>query len=295
MNAMSYHTLQRLVVRMLFDDEFVEAVYADSARALAKLDLSEAERAQLLSVDRRAWRHDPLRRRRTLRTLVEEYKVSTTLVLSETRSLASLERFFSSGFFHAAVQERGSMGLAFSEFLLDGCRSGAWQAPQIPDIVRLEATIAACRRRLEREGEYQPDQLPATISDRTRVQLAPGYSVASFQANVIEAIQRVERYLFELSLMPAMALCDDAPRLGGLPEIDQLKKVYLLFNPGAAGISLTNLDKSTFAILAETKRAVEIRSLLARPGATRETSRRTQAILSEWLENGALMIVQGGG
>src|SRR5437868_2250360 len=119
---MSYHTLQKLLVRMLFDEEFVEAVYTDSTQALAELDLSETERAQLRGVDRRAWRHDPLRRRRTLRTLVEEYKVSTTLVLAETRALASLERFFSSSFFHAAVQNRGSQGLAFSEFLLDGCR-----------------------------------------------------------------------------------------------------------------------------------------------------------------------------
>ena len=289
---MSYHTLQKLLVRMLFDEEFVEAVYADSTQALAGFDLSEAERAQLLGVDRRAWRHDPLRRRRTLHTLVEEYKVSTTLVLSETRSLASLEAFFSSKFFHAAVQDRGSLGLAFSEFLLDGCRSGTWQAPQIPDSVRLEATIAACRRTLEREGEYQVGELPTTISDRTRVKLAPGYSVAGFQANVIETIQHVEQYLFELSLMPAMALCDDAPRLMGLPEVDQQKKVYLLFSPGAAGISLTNLDKATFVILYETRRTVEIKSLLTRPGATKDKARRTQAILSEWLEHGALMIVE---
>jgi hypothetical protein len=289
---MSYHTLQKLLVRMLFDEEFVAAAYAAPAQAFAGLDLTEAERAQLLNVDRRAWRYDPLRCRRTLRTLVEEYKVSTTIVLSETRSLAALERFFSSAFFHRAIQERGSMGLAFSEFILDGCRSGAWQAPQIPDVVRLEATMAACRRALEREDEYQPGELPATLSDRLRVKLAPGYSVASFQANVIETIQHVERYLFELSLMPAMALCDDAPRLTGLPEVEQAKKVYLLFSPGATGISLTQLDKASFVILAETKRAIEIRSLLARPGATKEKSMQTQAILSEWLENGALMIVR---
>lgn len=289
---MSYHTLQKLLVRMLFDEEFVAAVYADSERALAGLELTDAERAQLLGVDRRAWRYDPLRRRRTLRTLVEEYKVSTTLVLSETRSLAALEGFFSSAFFHRVIQERGSMGLAFAEFLLDGCRRGAWQTAQLPDIVRLEATLAACRRALEREGAYQRGELPATISDRLRVKLAPGFSVASFQATVIETIQHVERYLFELSLMPAMALCDDAPRLTGLPAVEPAKKVYLLFGPGATGITLTQLDKANFAILAETKRAIEIRSLLARPGATKEKAIQTQTILSEWLEHGALMVVE---
>jgi hypothetical protein len=288
---MSYHTLQKLVVRLLFDEAFVNDLHTDAERALAGLDLTEVERRQLLMVDRRAWGHDALRRRRTLRILAEEYKISTTIVLAATRSLASLERFFSSPFFHTAVQERGSLGLSFAEFLLDGQRQGQWNAPQLPDIVRMEATIAGCRRALEREGEYQPSALPATIDDRMRVKLAPGYGVASFQANVIETIQHVERYLFELSLMPAMALCDDAPRLTGLPEVELQKKVYLLFSPGAAGISLTNLDKPTFVLLYETRRAVEIRSLLARAGITKTSSRRAQEILAEWLENGALMLV----
>jgi hypothetical protein len=276
------------MVRMLFDEEFVEEVYAAPDRALAGLDLTEAERSQLLGVDRRAWRHDALRRRRALRTLVEEFKVSTTIILAETRSLASLERFFSSRFFHDSITERGSMGLAFAEFLLDGYRGGAWKAPQIADVVRLEAAIAGCRRTLAREGTLAGD-LPATISDRARVRLAPGYDVASFQANVIAAIQGVEHYLFELSLMPAMALCDDAPRLPALPEIDERKKVYLLFGPGASGISITNLDKSDFLVLYEAKRAVEIRSLFSRLGPAK--ANQAQGIITEWLESGALMIV----
>src|SRR5262249_11843227 len=117
--SMSHHTLQKLMIRMLFDEEFVEEVYAAPDRALAGLELTEADRRQLLAVDRRAWRHDLLRSRRTLRTLAEEFKISTTIVLAETRSLASLERFFSSRFFHNSIEDRGSMGLAFAEFLLD--------------------------------------------------------------------------------------------------------------------------------------------------------------------------------
>lgn len=123
---MSYHTLQKLLVRMLFDERFVAEVYAEPVRAFAGLDLTEIERSQLLSVDRRVWQHDMLRRKRTLQTLAEEFKISTTIVLAETRSLASLENFFSSSFFHRSIQERGSMGRAFSEFLLEGCRNGTW-------------------------------------------------------------------------------------------------------------------------------------------------------------------------
>src|SRR5262245_34693891 len=285
---MSHHALQKLMVRMLFDEDFVEEVYAAPQQVLADLDLTEVERSQLLGVDRRAWRHDPLRRRRTLRTLVEEFKVSTTIILAETRSLASLEGFFSSRFFHGSVGERASMGLAFAEFLLDGSRRGEWKAPQVADVVRLEAAIAGCRRALAREAHYEAGDLPATISDRARVRLAPGYDVASFQANVIATIQRVEQYVFELSLMPAMALCDDAPRLPALPEVDGQKKVYLLFSPGSAGISITNLDKSDFLVLYETKRAVEIRNLLSRLAPAR--AGQAKDVLAEWLENGALMI-----
>jgi len=288
---MSYHSLQKLVVRMLFDEAFVDAIHADAEQALAGADLTESERAQLLNIDRRAWRHDALRRRRMLRTLAEEFKISTTIVLAETRSLASLEQFFSSSFFHQSIQNRGSLARAFSEFLQDGYQRQRWRAPQIPDLVRLEAAIAGCRRRLAREGAYEAGELPATLSDRASVKLAPGYDVASFQGNVIETIQHVERYLFELSLMPAMALCDDAPRLAGLPEVDSQKKVYLLFSPGATGISITHLDRAAYLVLYETKRAVEIRRLLSRPGGTKGSAMRAQEVLSEWLENGALMII----
>src|SRR5262244_3760219 len=97
---MSHHTLQRVVVRMLFDRTFASAVYEEPAKTLADLDLTESERALLLNTDRRAWGYDPLRPRRMLRSLAEEFKVSTTLILSVTRRLASLDAFFSSAHFH---------------------------------------------------------------------------------------------------------------------------------------------------------------------------------------------------
>ena len=79
-------------------------------------------------------------------------------------------------------------------------------------------------------------------------------------------------------------------RLTDLPEVNQLKKVYLLFSPGAAGISLTDLDRASFLLLYEARRAVEIKTLLAQPGATQANLARSQEILSEWLESGVLMI-----
>lgn len=288
---MSHHTLQKLMVRMLFDEAFVASVHAAPDQALANLDLTETERTQLLSVDSRAWRYDALRRRRTLRTLVEEFKISTTIALAETRSLASLEQFFSSSFFHTAVQSRGSLGTAFAEFLQDGCKRELWRAPQLPDVIRLELALANCRRTLAREGAYEVHDLPESIGDNAQVRLAPGFGVGSFQANVIATIQQVEQYLFEASLMPAMALCDDAPRLPELLAVEPKQKTYLLFSPGATGISLTEIDKASYLTLYEARRTVEIKSLLARAQASGVNARRAQEVLSEWLETGGLMIV----
>ncbi|MBS1789398.1 MAG: hypothetical protein JST85_16855 [Acidobacteria bacterium] len=288
---MSHHTLQKLVARMLFDEAFADSVYDNAEQTLKGLDLTSVERDQLLGVDRRAWRHDALRKRRTLRTLAEEFKISTTIILAETRSLASLEAFFSSRFFHTAIQGRGSLARSFAEFMLDGCQCGAWNAPQISDVVRLESVMAACRRTLAREGKYEAAALPVTITDRARLRLAPGHDVASFQANIIKTIQHVERYLFELGLMPAMALCEDAPKLADLPDVNTQRKAYFLFSPGTTGISMTDLDKSSYSVLYDAKRPVEIRALLSRHAA-KANAKPPQEILSEWLEGGALMLVE---
>ena len=64
---MSHHALQRALVIALHDDGFVAAMHADPDAVLAPLGLDEGERRQLLAVDRRAFRTDPLRRRRVLR------------------------------------------------------------------------------------------------------------------------------------------------------------------------------------------------------------------------------------
>jgi hypothetical protein len=287
---MSHHTLQKLMVRMLFDEAFVTAVHNTSEQTLAHLDLTEAERAQLLSIDARAWRHDALRRKRTLRTLVEEFKISTTIVLAETRSLASLEQFFSSSSFHNAIQQRGSLGASFAEFLQDGCRRELWRAPQLPDLIRLELALATCRRSLARDGAYEVDELPESIGEEARVQLAPGFGVGSFQANLIATIQQVEQYLFEVSLMPAMALCDDAPRLPELIAAEPKQKTYLLFSPGATGISLTEIDKSSYLVLYETRRPIVIKTLFARAQASGVNARRGSEVLSEWLDARGLRI-----
>lgn len=237
---MSHHTLERVFVRLLFDPALVDAMHADPDAALGQLDLEPHEREQLLAVDRRAWRHDPLRRPRTLRTLVEEFKTSTTLALAETRSLSSLDAFFSSREFHGAVQERRSMALAFAAFL-ERLIAGL-ACPQLPDVLRLETQLARCRR------ELRDSPAPAPSRDEPALGFAPGHAVDRYNANVVETINAVERYLFEVGLMPAVALCDDAPRLGALPAaVDE--QIYLLSLPSASGVSLMPVDADYYHLL----------------------------------------------
>lgn len=243
---MSHRTLERVFVRMLFDPRFVEQVYAGADLALEGLDLEAHERAQLVAVDRRAWGHDPMRRYRTLRTLAEEFKASTTLALATTRSLGSLDAFFSSPEFHTSVQERGSMAIAFSAFLERLVAECPIETPLMPDVVRLETLLARCRREIEVADP--PSDLPVEVDGRTLLRLAPGHAVGRFDANVLDAVNAAERYLFEVGLMPAVALCHDAPALDEIPPLAG-EPAYLLVLPSLSGISLMPLDADYYNLL----------------------------------------------
>src|SRR5688572_15009131 len=77
--SVSHHVLQRVVVRLLFDPEFVERVYADPDRALQGLDLSADERRLVVAPDRRAYGTDATRRNRALTELVREFPAASAV------------------------------------------------------------------------------------------------------------------------------------------------------------------------------------------------------------------------
>jgi hypothetical protein len=144
---MSYHQLQRVVVRMLYDPAFVAQVFANPATALRDEDLTDQERRWLVEADRRAYAVDPLRRARTLTALIEEFPVSVQHLMQQTGQLALLDAFFSSTHFHACIQQRGSLAVAFSEYM----RATALQPPApglaLSPLVQLETAMARLRRR----------------------------------------------------------------------------------------------------------------------------------------------------
>ena len=239
---MNHHAAERLMVRMMYDPAFAERVQSDDA-PLRAAGLGEREIGWLRKVDRRAWRHDPARRRRTLRALVEELKASSAIALAEKKRVAFLEAFFASEPFHAAVQARGSLVAAFAEYLL----AAKLSTPQLPEVIRLESELARCRRELGAAGgpDWRPPAMPARLD---RVIRAPGVSCGRFSPDALLAIQAVERFLFDCSLMPIVVLADDAPPLE-LPRPTNAPPVALGLIPTQAGISLVELEPPIFATI----------------------------------------------
>jgi hypothetical protein len=230
---MSHHLLQRALVVALHDPTFVVAMHRDPDTVLALLP--DREKAQLLAVDPRAFRTDPLRTRRLLGTLAQEFPASTTLALAESRSLALAEGFFQSACFREAVLGSHPLVLAFGDYLAEAFREGSLTTPQLSDVIALESLTARCRRDRDRPPHHG-------------VALAPGVRSAHFDAAVLDCVQTAERYLFELGLLPQLALCDDRPALPALPRVGE-GSLFLLLTAHATGVALSPIDEGLHAVL----------------------------------------------
>jgi hypothetical protein len=131
---MSHLALRRLMIRMLHDPLLVDAIYTDAARALAREEISDIERAWLIATPRAAWSTDPERPARVLAALLAEYPATARVAPERVAT------FFAGEPFHRAVRERGSLAAALGEHLAQA--AGPLAAP----LARLEAAIARIRR-----------------------------------------------------------------------------------------------------------------------------------------------------
>jgi hypothetical protein len=261
----NHRALQRALVIALHDPDFTDFASLPG--------LGAAELAQLAGIDPRARRTDPLRRRRLLRTLAEEYKASTTLLLAETRALADLDAFFSSAAFRAAVMADRSLAVALAEHLR-ALAARAPRTPQLPGVLALEATRAACRRDAQRAA-------------RPGVGLAPGVAVLELDAAVLPAIQAVERYLFEIGLMPQVALADDAPRLPALGALTGRVEHYLL-SPAEGDIALAPIDAALHRVLAALREPRARKDAVAAVGGAGVPAARAGELVDSLLLEGLL-------
>jgi hypothetical protein len=210
---------QNAIVRMLFDAEFAAAVRRDPAAALP--ELPSTLRAQLAAVDPRALKLDRLLGRRVLRTLFDEFKASTTLYLARTRKLTSLDQFYRSPEFHAAVAEGRPLAFAYAAFV---------------DALPIERALAEARRYTQppRDG---------------RLHRAPGVVPIATTHGSLATLQECEQYLFEVGMMPAVALCDDAPPLALDARTQDQTPLHLVTVPTETGHSLVTIDEATWALI----------------------------------------------
>src|SRR5262249_6301719 len=158
-----------------FDPSLAEAVLRDPDPELGRLGLGARERGWLLAADPRAFRHDPLKRRRTLPGLMTELKASAALALHATRCTAFLDGLSGSQQFQVPFQQDGSRAAAFADFPL----GAGLRTPQLAGVVAIEARLARCRRELEAAGGV--DWRAPLIPDRlTHVARAPGVWAGEF-------------------------------------------------------------------------------------------------------------------
>ncbi|MAB88797.1 MAG: hypothetical protein CMJ90_04975 [Planctomycetes bacterium] len=281
-----YVAMQRVAVRMLFDPAFVAAVYEDPKGALSGIDVPEGLVTQLVGNDRRLWGADHLRRSRALKVLLEEFKVSSTLALSLSRRLATLDGFFGSPHFHGAVQRRGYMALGFAEYLADDLAGRGEVAAHARAVLALEAAMARSRR-MAREAARgrDPSTRAASEARGDRVVVAPGRVAVQVPGGTVATVQHVERWLFEASLVPALGLCEDAPRPEPLPPLAEDAECWLLEPADGGNVDVAALGTEWLPLVAACERPRTRADLDAVVGAgawERAASLLSAGVLRRW-------------
>jgi hypothetical protein len=87
-------------------------------------------------------------------------------------------------------------------------------------------------------------------------------AVVTVDEGTLECVQLVERWLFELGLMPQLALCADGPALPALPHADAPTWILL------QGAAISTIDEDLHRVLA---------AVAARPMKTRADAAATLA------------------
>lgn len=283
--------LQRVVVRMLFDPAFVTSVYESEGAALADLNLPRDSIQQLIANDRRLWNADRLRRRRALKILMEEFRISSALVLLHTNKLAVLDDFFSSDFFHESVQQRQYMALAFRAYLESLLTAQPLEGTGFSEVLLLEGRLAESRRELKDARRAWDRLLDKTwgVEPGAYFLCSPGVMSVEIPNNTLELISRMEEYLFESSLIPALALCDDAPRPQGIPKLNtEGKDCYLIEGDESGKVDFNKVEKR-FALLIEACREPKSERQLRRELRAHDLSREQLKQMTHALKKAGIL------
>ena len=236
-------TMQRVVVRMMFDAAFRDRVYADAETALQGLNLSPDERYWLTTPDPRAYATDTYRCSRALTGLLEEYPVAGALALRTPHGLDRLHGFFAADVFHHCIQERGSMAEAFGMYL------GAETFAQQPDIARM-AEIEWGIARVRRAGEIPSSPL-GELTSETCLRLAPWVELLSLHPMTLPYYSVLFDHLGQYGASRLEAVLDAAYALptGQLVQDDATECVMVVGDSGDTGPSLEPVSDELGALL----------------------------------------------
>ena len=259
---MNPRAIQGAVVRMMYDPDFVTAVYGQRAVP----GLTEPERALLRQVDRRAFTTDRFRRARAVHAIVDEYPASAAAL-----GLAAVEGFLGSREFAAVLTGRGAMALAF----------GTWLKDQASGVGRIEAAMAGLRR-----------PAPALAAPGA-LRCAPNIAPLTVPAGSLEWY---EATIGSLGPEPLQGLADQPPR-PGLPRRSPVRRrqadEYLLIELRPdGGMSLGTASEPLVRLLrfAATPRS---RQMLAAEAVARGASaQEAPALLAGLVADGLLVSAQ---
>jgi hypothetical protein len=151
------------------------------------------------------------------------------IALAEVRRFAFAEAFFASPCFRAAVIEDRPLVLALADYLATALADGALTSPHLAGVLAIERAQAEARR--------DRDRAPAP-----GLSLAPGIRLVSTDTAALAALQAAEQHLFELSLLPHVALGDDRPGLE-LPDRAGARPLHLAARAVGADVALGELPE----------------------------------------------------
>lgn len=250
-------TMQRVVVRMMFDAAFRDRVYADAETALQGLELTPDECRWLTAPDSRAYGTDTYRCSRALTGLLEEYPVTGALVLRTPHGLERLHGFFAADVFHHCIQERGSMAEAFGVYLR------AETFAQQPDIARMAAVEGGIAR-VRRAGDFPPLSLGELTPD-TRLRLAPWVELLSLPPTTLPRYSTLFDCLGQYGASRLEAVLDTTYALpAGQPVQDDATEFVMVVGvSGAAGPSLEPASDELGALLNAAQADTTCRELCA--------------------------------
>jgi len=252
--AVSAAGVQHVAVLLLHDPTLVARAYDDVDAALARFDLTPHERRLLVAPDRRRWVADPLRPRRVLRALLDEFPASAALAVHATRRLSALDAFFAGPEFERCVRSRGLLTTAFAAFLRRLHEHGTVADGRLPALTALEDALARARRGPPRKPRTQDPTRPWRRAAHVIPVTVPAGSLA-----VLHAVQQV---LFEITLTPVAALADDGPDLARVPSLDAGTTSEHLLAEGASDGAAT-LAETDVALVQLLEFAGEFRSFAA--------------------------------